>query len=232
MANKVEIIHRRDELRATRILQERVFDSDKVEMVWDTIAVRFSGLFGMDTVTLQNVKNGEERDLKVDGCFVWVGVEPNTAFHARPPRLPAEDDAWEMQSAGAGLLRAAGLENYEVSAWARPGSACRHNLNYWRYGDFIGIGAGAHGKLTLAADNAVRRRIRLRHPRAWMEAAEQGEPVAEDRAVTAPDRVFEFFLNQLRLREGVRIADFSSRTGLPWATAASANASVFSRASV
>jgi len=79
-ARKVYLIHRRDELRATRILQERVFESDKVEMIWDTIAVRFAGLFGMDTVTLQNVKNGEERDLKVDGCFVWVGVEPNTAF--------------------------------------------------------------------------------------------------------------------------------------------------------
>jgi len=143
-------------------------------------------------------------------------LEPNTAFSARPPPLPADDDAFAMQTACAGLMREARLANYEISAWSRPGSECRHNLNYWRYGDFLGIGAGAHGKLTVPSEQAVRRRIRLRHPRAWMDAAEQGDAVAEDRAVGISDRVFEYFLNQLRLRDGVRKADFPGRTGAHW----------------
>ena len=143
-------------------------------------------------------------------------LEPNTCFHARPPSLPADDESWAMQGACAEYLEAAGMTNYEISAWSGPGRECRHNLNYWRYGDFMGIGAGAHGKLTEASAQTVRRRIRIRHPRNWMEGAEQGAPLAEEREVDAQDRVFEFFLNQLRLRHGVRKADFPNRTGLPW----------------
>jgi len=144
-------------------------------------------------------------------------IEPNTAFHADPPALPNEDLAWAMQEACAGLLGEAGFEQYEVSAWARPGSACVHNLNYWRYGDYLGIGAGAHGKLTEAGQGTVRRRVRLRHPEAWMRAVQGGEVgLAEDRLLPAAERIFEFFLNQLRLRRGVRIADFEPRTGLGW----------------
>lgn len=143
-------------------------------------------------------------------------LEPNTAFHAAPPQLPGEDLAWAMQEAGAGLLDAAGFGNYEISAWARPGQECRHNLNYWEYGDFLGIGAGAHGKITLGAGQEVRRRVKLRHPRAWMEAAMQGDALAEDRIVSPPERIFEFFLNQSRLKGGIRKSQFSPRTGLPW----------------
>ena len=143
-------------------------------------------------------------------------LEPNTAFHAAPPQLPGEDLAWDMQEACAGLLEAAGFGNYEISAWARSGQECRHNLNYWEYGDFLGIGAGAHGKITLGAEQEVRRRVKLRHPRAWMEAAMQGDAPAEDRTVSAPERIFEFFLNQSRLKGGIRKSQFSPRTGLPW----------------
>ena len=143
-------------------------------------------------------------------------LEPNTCFHARPPPLPADDESWAMQGACADHLEAAGMANYEISAWSGPGRECRHNLNYWRYGDFMGIGAGAHGKLTEASAQTVRRRIRIRHPRNWMKGAEQGAPLAEEREINPQDRVFEFFLNQLRLRHGVRKVDFSNRTGLPW----------------
>ncbi|MBT8040879.1 MAG: oxygen-independent coproporphyrinogen III oxidase-like protein [Xanthomonadales bacterium] len=143
-------------------------------------------------------------------------LEPNTCFHARPPSLPADDESWEMQGACADHLEAAGMVNYEISAWSGPGRECRHNLNYWRYGDFMGIGAGAHGKLTEASAQTVRRRIRIRHPRNWMESAEHGMPLAQEREINPQDRVFEFFLNQLRLRHGIRKADFSNRTGLPW----------------
>jgi putative oxygen-independent coproporphyrinogen III oxidase len=147
-------------------------------------------------------------------------IEPNTAFHADPPTLPADDLAWDMQAACGALLTQSGFEQYEVSAWALPGRECAHNLNYWRYGDYLGIGAGAHGKLTLAAEQIVRRRVRVRHPVSWMRAVACRQSVAEDRSVPAEERVFEFFLNQLRLRSGVHKALFEARTGLAWTVVA------------
>jgi oxygen-independent coproporphyrinogen-3 oxidase len=143
-------------------------------------------------------------------------LEPNTAFYANPPRLPEEDAAWRMQEACGELLRQAGYEQYEISAWAKPGSQCRHNLNYWRYGDFLGIGAGAHGKITVPSENNVRRRIRHRHPNAWMQQVGKGNGLAEDRSLQSSERVFEFFLNQLRLIDGVRKDQFELRTGVAW----------------
>ncbi|MDX1379539.1 MAG: radical SAM family heme chaperone HemW [Xanthomonadales bacterium] len=146
-------------------------------------------------------------------------LEPNTAFAARPPPLPDDEVAWDMQCAAADLLEAAGYEAYEVSAWARPGRRCVHNLNYWRYGDFIGIGAGAHGKLTEAAADRVWRTARQRHPRRYLDAAGGPEAVAERRALDAGERRFEFFLNRLRLSDHLRAQDFEARTGLPWSAA-------------
>ena len=143
-------------------------------------------------------------------------LEPNTSFYVNPPVLPEDDLAWAMQEQCAGLLEDSGYGNYEVSAWARPGQECRHNLNYWEYGDFLGIGAGAHGKITLPAMQEVRRRVKRRHPQAWMQGASEGDVLAEDLAIGPGERVFEFFLNQLRLREGVSKPMFAARTGLPW----------------
>jgi oxygen-independent coproporphyrinogen-3 oxidase len=143
-------------------------------------------------------------------------LEPNTAFFANPPSLPEEDAAWQMQENCGQLLRNAGYEQYEISAWSRPGSECRHNLNYWRYGDFLGIGAGAHAKITLPSESAVRRRVRWRHPAAWMKRVEEGNSLAEDKNLEPSERVFEFFLNQLRLRGGVRKSQFEPRTGVAW----------------
>jgi oxygen-independent coproporphyrinogen-3 oxidase len=148
--------------------------------------------------------------------YYQLTVEPNTAFHANPPELPDDDTAWDMQEQCGKLLMEAGFRQYEISAWAREGFRCRHNLNYWRYGDFLGIGAGAHSKLTLPAEQSVRRRVRLRHPGSWLEAIQTGGGLAEDRLVGEEDRVFEFFLNQLRLYDGVRKAQFTPRTGLSW----------------
>jgi oxygen-independent coproporphyrinogen-3 oxidase len=119
-----------------------------------------------------------------------------------------------MQEAAGEHLRAAGFEQYEVSAWARPGQRCRHNLNYWRFGDYLGIGAGAHGKLTDDAGR-VRRMSKQRHPKRYLE----GQFLAEERSPLPPDLVFEFFLNALRLRDGFTPDDFRARTGLPWDSA-------------
>jgi len=147
-------------------------------------------------------------------------LEPNTAFHANPPVLPEMDEAWEMQERCADLLTAAGYRQYEVSAWATEGRQCRHNLNYWTYGDFLGIGAGAHSKITLPAQDAVRRRIRQRHPAAYLKAMSGGTFLSDDRQLEADDLIFEFFLNQLRLYRGVDKKQFSARTGLPWSSVA------------
>lgn len=147
-------------------------------------------------------------------------IEPNTAFHADPPALPGEDSAWEMQQECGQVLSRAGFGQYEISAWARSGFQCRHNLNYWRYGDFLGIGAGAHGKITLPAEQAVRRRVRQRHPESWMKGVWEGKGIIDDRVLDPAERVFEFFLNQLRLRDGVLKDHLEPRAGVAWSEVA------------
>jgi putative oxygen-independent coproporphyrinogen III oxidase len=139
-------------------------------------------------------------------------LEPNTAFHRSPPTLPVEDLLAEIQDRGEELLLAHGYEQYEVSAWARPGHACRHNLNYWQFGDYIGIGAGAHGKLTLAPGRAIMRTRKTRAPQDYLDGG--GAPVCHREAVAEDELVLEFLMNALRLREGVPIALFEQRTGL------------------
>ena len=148
--------------------------------------------------------------------FYQLTIEPNTAFAAQPPRLPEDDLAWDMQQSGLEWLEAAGYRQYEISAYARPDLESRHNMNYWRYGDFLAIGAGAHGKITTPADGRIQRYAKHRHPRRYLEAIESGDWRAEKRFLNDEERIFEFFLNQLRLKQGVLIDDFIARTGLPW----------------
>jgi len=137
-------------------------------------------------------------------------LEPGTPFHRRPPKLPDEDAAWAMQEACGEVFAAAGLAQYEVSAWARPGGQCRHNLNYWRFGDYLGLGAGAHGKVTLPGGQVLRRWKR-RRPAGYMES--DGRLEGESRP-QPDDLVFEYMLNTLRLAEGFRWTDFEARTGV------------------
>ena len=140
-------------------------------------------------------------------------LEPNTYFAKFPPPLPGDDEAYEMLDRITELTAVAGLQRYEVSAYARPGHACRHNLNYWRFGDYLGIGAGAHGKLSFA--HRIARPVRVREPRLYMERALAGDAVASMDEVPRAQLPFEFMLNALRLREGFALADFMSGTGLP-----------------
>jgi oxygen-independent coproporphyrinogen-3 oxidase len=142
-------------------------------------------------------------------------LEPNTAFAANPPPLPDDDHAWAMQEACEARLARAGYRQYEISAYAREGRRCAHNLNYWRFGDYLGIGAGAHGKLSDAAAGTVRRRWKTRHPRSYMEAAAGPARIGGDGVVGADELPFEYMLNALRLIDGVPLADFAERTGLP-----------------
>ncbi len=137
-------------------------------------------------------------------------LEPGTAFFRRPPPLPDDDLAFEMQQDCERRLAAAGFAQYEVSAYALPGRQCRHNLNYWRFGDYLGIGAGAHGKATL--DGIIVRTEKTRSPHAYLAGG--GRAGARRRRVPAPELPFEYLLNALRLREGFALADFERATGL------------------
>ena len=138
-------------------------------------------------------------------------LEPNTAFAASPPKLPDDDLAADMQEMVESLLAAAGYEHYETSAYARPGNSCRHNLNYWQFGDYLGLGAGAHGKLSF--HDRVEREVRPRHPRDYMRLA--GSPEGrEARPVAAADLPFEFMMNALRLTGGFDSGLYQARTGL------------------
>ncbi|HMA99171.1 MAG TPA: radical SAM family heme chaperone HemW [Wenzhouxiangella sp.] len=141
-------------------------------------------------------------------------IEPNTVFAARPPTLPDADKAWDMQEACAQRLESADFRQYEISAWAQPGCMSRHNLNYWRFGDYLGVGAGAHGKITLPANDTILRTRRKSHPRPYLNATANASFIAEETSVGPADRVFEFFLNRLRLDEPFTEQDFTSLTGL------------------
>lgn len=159
-------------------------------------------------------------------------LEPNTVFYSKPPVLPDDDTSAAMQEAIEAELAAAGYEHYETSAFARKHQRCKHNLNYWLFGDYLGIGAGAHGKLTshpqgvgrgCRADKSatttlpdrILRQVRFRQPRAYMERALAGNAVEEEHDIAPQELPFEFMMNALRLTEGFPTALFSARTGLP-----------------
>ncbi len=140
-------------------------------------------------------------------------LEPNTRFATHPPVLPDHDTASDMLDLITERTAGAGLQRYEVSAFARPGHRCAHNLNYWAFGDYLGIGAGAHGKLSFP--HRVLRQVRWREPAAYMHNALAGTPVSNENEVARRDLPFEFMLGALRLREGFELAGFTERTGLP-----------------
>lgn len=141
-------------------------------------------------------------------------IEPNTPFFAKPPPLPDEDSAWTMQEACEQALADAGFAQYEISAYARAGRQCRHNVNYWQFGDYLGIGAGAHGKASSARDGSIRRRWKHRLPKTYLGAADHAARIGGDDEVAAIDRPYEFMMNTLRLHAGVPIDWFAQRSGL------------------
>lgn len=150
--------------------------------------------------------------------YYQLTLEPGTVFHHRPPPgLPDEEAALALETATHARLEAAGYRRYEVSAWSRPGRECRHNLNYWTFGDYLGLGAGAHGKLTRPAHGEILRTAKTRQPREY----QMNLPAARTVEAVAPrDRPFEYLLNALRLAGGFAEAEFTARTGLPWDTVA------------
>ena len=140
-------------------------------------------------------------------------IEPNTYFAKFPPVIPEEDLAYAMLDRITEMTAQAGMQRYEVSAYAKPGHRCFHNLNYWQFGDYLGIGAGAHSKLSFA--HRIVRQVRWREPKLYMDKALAGQAVTQENEISRADLPFEFMLNALRLRDGFKLQDFAEKTGLP-----------------
>ncbi len=203
----------------------RIHGRQEVEQVLASLAMSGITNFNLDLMYALPGQGGNQSardvELAIDTrpahiSFYQLTVEPNTIFAQQPLKMPADDAAWDMQQTGLHMLERAGYCQYEISAFAQAEMQSRHNMNYWRYGDCLAIGAGAHGKTTLPTAGGVRRYCKQRHPTAYMQGLQSGKWLAEQRLLSGDELVFEFFLNQLRLKQGVRIDDFEARTGQPW----------------
>ena len=199
-------IHGREEaLRAIDAARRAGFDNLNIDLMY--------GLPGQDSRAAVEDCHTALAQHPEHLSLYQLTLEPNTLFHAQPPPLPAEDEIAAIQEAIESRVRDAGYVHYEVSAYARPGRECRHNLNYWRFGDYLGIGAGAHAKITGA--DGITRLWKTKHPDAYMRHAGTPAAIGGEWRLTPDDRAFEFMLNALRLAGGFPDELFTQRTGLP-----------------
>ena len=198
----------------------RIHDGNEAVSALETaVGVGFSNInidlmYGLPGQTPEDALSDLIRAVSLEPAHIsWyqLTIEPNTVFHAKPPRLPDDDRIWQIQSCGIDYLARQQYRQYEVSAWSRPGHECRHNLNYWEFGDYVGVGAGAHGKIS---NGSITREARLRVPASYIRNAGTGSAIAEHKVLTQEDLILEFMLNALRLKNGVPQAHFSERTGL------------------
>ena len=190
---------------AVKLAQDAGFDNINLDL-----------MYALPQQTLAMAERDLERAFALQPTHIshyQLTLEPNTLFAAKPPQgIPDDDASWDMQEHCQALLADQGYAQYEVSAYAQPDRQCAHNLNYWRYGDYLGIGAGAHGKLT--SHTGVIRETRRKHPHDYLQAAARGEFAVERRAVTAEELPFEFMMNALRLCDGFPTRLYTERTGL------------------
>jgi oxygen-independent coproporphyrinogen-3 oxidase len=200
-------IHGPDEaMQALKLAKQAGFDHINLDL-----------MFGLPGQSLEIAKQDVSTALELDPghiSYYQLTLEPNTPFHHAPPDLPHEEAIWRMQEQGQRLLQHAGYRQYEISAFARKGQRCRHNLNYWTFGDYLGIGAGAHAKLTQASDS-IQRTSKWRHPEDYLKKTADGCAIQGVRSLTEADRILEFMMNLLRLRDGFDMTLFTERTGLP-----------------
>jgi oxygen-independent coproporphyrinogen-3 oxidase len=199
----------------------RIHDADEAKRAVEIAATHFDN-FNLDLMYALPGQSIEEcvADLRTALSFrpphlsvYHLTLEPNTYFAKYPPPLPDDDASADMQQMIEETLGVAGFEHYETSAYAQPQRRSRHNSHYWRFGDYLGIGAGAHGKLSFAS--RILRTVKLKNPQAYMIGVEADAPLAEEREVGAQELPFEFMLNALRLAEGFEVPLFTERTGLP-----------------
>ncbi|MDQ7074296.1 MAG: radical SAM family heme chaperone HemW [Gammaproteobacteria bacterium] len=207
MLQKLGRVHDgREALRAAEIAYKAGFENVNLDL-----------MFGLPGQTEQMALADVQQALSLQPqhlSYYQLTLEPNTAFAARPPTLPPDERIWNMQERGIETLQTAGYGGYEVSAYAQEGRQCAHNLNYWQFGDYLGIGAGAHGKLTLPGEDRVLRRWKQRQPAQYMADHAAGFVSGEEN-LERKKIGLEFMMNALRLNEGVASALFLERTGLP-----------------
>ena len=174
-------------------------------------------MYALPGQTIENLEQDMRQALALNPPHISIyhlTIEPNTYFAKFPPAIPEEDMAYAMLDKITELTERAGLQRYEVSAYAKPGHRCFHNLNYWQFGDYLGIGAGAHSKLSFA--HRVIRQVRYREPKLYMDKALAGEPITQETEVSRAELPFEFMLNAFRVKDGFKLQDFSEKTGLPF----------------
>jgi oxygen-independent coproporphyrinogen-3 oxidase len=175
-------------------------------------------MFGLPEQTVEDALSDLQSAIDKEPQHIsWyqLTIEPNTVFYSKPPTLPEDDLIWEMQERGQELLAQHGYRQYEISAYAKPGHQCLHNLNYWQFGDYLGIGAGAHGKLTDVAAGSVTRKAKHRIPERYIELAGSDAVIGNRKILNKEDLKLEFMMNMLRLNEGIHPSMFMQRTGLP-----------------
>jgi len=198
-------IHDAEEAQRAAALASEVFDTFNLDL-----------MFALPGQTVEEALADVETALRFNpthlSCY-HLTLEPNTYFYRYPPELPDDDVAAEMQDRIEARLAQAGFEHYETSAYARPGHRARHNVNYWQFGDYLGIGAGAHGKLSF--HDRIVREARFKQPAAYLKEVAAGNAKQVDEVVSRAELPFEFMLNALRLAEGFETALFTERTGLP-----------------
>ena len=179
--------------------------------------VNLDVMYALPNQTLQHALEDAKMAVKLNPdhlSFYHLTLEPNTPFHRTPPSLPSDDLSADMQEQIEILLAENGYEHYETSAFCKPNSHARHNLNYWQFGDYLGIGAGAHSKLSF--HDKITRETRHKHPKAFMDAAENGSATDNIWTIAQADLGFEFMMNAMRLTQGFETKLFTERTGMPW----------------
>jgi len=174
-------------------------------------------MFGLPTQTIEQGQSDIKNAIALEPThisFYELTIEPNTLFYKQPPTLPTENKMIQIQETGKTLLSENGFQQYEISAYAKSQRQCKHNLNYWQFGDYIGIGAGAHGKITSPENMNITRRAKLRSPQDYMDKAGLDASVSSTRELSDNDRILEFMMNALRLNDGFPVTLFEERTGL------------------
>lgn len=172
-------------------------------------------MHGLPNQSIENALDDLKTAISLNPTHIsWyqLTIEPNTIFHSKPPKLPVDDVLWKIQEQGVKLLSEAGYHQYEISAYAKNGYQSQHNMNYWQYGDYLGIGCGAHGKVTLGESQKIMRTVKVKHPKGYLD--QDREFLDQLTEVDKSDRPFEFMMNQLRLHQPFQVSSFQKSTGL------------------
>jgi oxygen-independent coproporphyrinogen-3 oxidase len=198
---------RKEAIRAAELAHDAGFNSFNLDL-----------MYGLPNQSLQQAVDDIETAIALEPKHLshyQLTIEPNTFFHHQPPVTPDDDMLWEMQNACQESLARHGYEQYEISAYAKDGCQCQHNLNYWQFGDYLGIGAGAHGKLTNAPEQKITRSWKVKQPQDYLNNAATEKRISGQKILTRDDASFEFMMNTLRLNQGFETALFQQHVGLP-----------------